>query len=204
MLLLTLAFVSANLQVAAQEGKALNNEFVMLSFGRSKHGSGDIRGFSFATEYTRYFKKKLSWSVSIGTTVHDGEDILFYEMAGQMQNGSIRYTTAGVQGLFGMGYSIIQRSRSEVKVNLNTLLRYQTSSYSGRGIYFPGATGLPFPVVQFHHWSPARTFTLGASLSGGYHYTFDKGVMLGVSGAFQTDLNGDVLSHTSFSIGKRF
>jgi hypothetical protein len=123
-----------------------------VAVGKSTHGTGDIKGVSFATEYSERFKKRLNWTVGIGGTIHDGANPLFYDFpSGHTVDASIRYTTAGGQLTGDLGYSFIRTNNHDLKFRLGALARYQSSSYyDGAGIYYPGSgAGFPFPVVAF-------------------------------------------------------
>jgi hypothetical protein len=52
---------------------------LQFSAGTNFTGSGDSFGFSFFTEYSKKFKKKLIWSASVGGTINDGSFDLFYQ-----------------------------------------------------------------------------------------------------------------------------
>jgi len=99
---------------------------IELIAGQSVHGSGDSRGLSFSVEYSKYFKKKLNCSASIGGTIHDGFFPVFYEYPTGVQNdGSIKYTTAGLQVLTHFGYNFLKSTKSELLFRLGSVLRYQ-------------------------------------------------------------------------------
>jgi hypothetical protein len=50
-----------------------------LVAGPSIHGTGDMRGINFATKYEETFKKRFSWTVGIGGTIHDGAYSLIFK-----------------------------------------------------------------------------------------------------------------------------
>lgn len=174
--------------------------------GRSTHGTGDLRGLIFISEYSKYFTKKLSWTAALGGTIHDGSLPLFFNDPGsQSIDGSIRYTTAGVQTAGYLGYSFIRTNRHEVQVRAGALLRYQSSSYYNEvSVLYPLATGLAIPVNYFVNTTPQRTFAFGGSSELLYSYTFKKEISLGVLAGLQTDTNGDTITQTALTIGKRF
>ena len=71
---------------------------IQISAGTSFNGTGDIRGFAFNTEYGENFKKKLSWHVGMGGTIHDKVEPIFYtDQSGDLIDGSVRATTADFQ-----------------------------------------------------------------------------------------------------------
>lgn len=180
---------------------------VQVSFGRSFNGTGDIRGFGFATEYNKYFKKKLSWSASFGGTIHDDFIPIIYEYpAGSQNDGSVRYTIAGFQVASHLSYNFLKPEQHELLFRLGAVLRYQSSSYyDDVAIYYPAAgTGFPIPVVVFNNTSPQRTFAVGASPQISYSYIVNKKTSLGLLAGFQFDTNGDNISQLSLTVGRRF
>lgn len=183
-----------------------NNKSIQLILGRATHGSGDIRGLIFTTEYAKYFKKRLSWIVGIGGTIHDGSLPVFFTVPnGNTVDGSVRYTTAGVQVNGQIGYSFLKTISHEMQLRLGALVRYQSSSYFDQvSILFPIITGLPYPVVVFNNTTPQRTYSIGGNLEIHYNYTITKKIMIGIIAGLQTDTNGDTISQLSLSIGRRF
>lgn len=188
----------------AQTGKQLN-EHLSLSFGMSKHGSGDLPGIMLSTEYARNFKKRLSYSIAISATIHDEEDTLFLRpYPGAVINSSIRGTTAGIQIAGYLGYDILKGLSNNLKFKAGPLLRYQSSSSSGYTILYPALTSFPTPLLYLDNYEPQRVFTIGASVQLRYDYTLTNRITFGLLAGFQMDSNGDNISQTSLSIGRRF
>ncbi|MEO6547944.1 MAG: hypothetical protein ABIN94_08080 [Ferruginibacter sp.] len=179
---------------------------IQIVVGRGTHSTGDMTGLSFATEYEHYLKKRLSWSVALGGTIHDGfEPMLFKDQSGGTIDNSIRYTTAGLQIASHLGYDFVRTTHHEVQLRAGGLLRYQSSSYFDElQIIYPIATGLPMPVNYFVNKTPQRTYAVGASCQLLYNYTFENRISIGFLGGFQIDSNGDNISQLSFTLGKRF
>lgn len=165
-----------------------------------------MRGIIFITEYTNYFNKHLSWAIALGGTIHDGSMPLFFsDQDGNSIDGSIRYTTAGVQTSSHLGYSFIRTSRHELAVKVGALLRYQSSSYYDQvGVYYPLATGFFIPVTTFENKTPQKTYAFGGSSQISYNYTISRAISFGIQAGFQTDTNGDTITQVAFTIGKRF
>lgn len=179
---------------------------IQVYAGPSFNGTGDIIGFAYDTEFGKYFKKKSSWYVGIGGSIHDREWPVFYTgQSGNEVDASVRSTTAGFQisGLYG--YSFVRNERHECLIKVGTLIRYQSSSYyDGFGVYHPAGTGLPFPVVVIFNTTPQRTLALGGNIEFVYNYTISKKVSIGVLAELQLDTNGDTISQFLFSVGRRF
>ena len=107
-----------------------SSQFIGLDIGKSKHGSGDIQGVAFNTIYSKRFRKNLSWVATFGGTLHDdSNELLFTDPDGKSIDGSIRYTTGGIQSTLGVNYSFVQTPRSELFLGINSLFRYQSTSY---------------------------------------------------------------------------
>jgi hypothetical protein len=191
--------------LSAQSNPILTNQ-LNLSFGKSKHFSGDIPGIVFTTEYSKNFKKKLSYSIGLTGTIHDREDPLFFtDFSGEEINGSIRYVVAGVQTSFHLGYHFIQTNKNRFQLRFGTLLRYQSSSLpDARTILYEPVTGLPIPLIYFEQYESQRMFMVGGSLQLRYDYTFNKKITIGILGGFQVDSNEDNIAQVSLSVGRRF
>ncbi|MFV0605523.1 MAG: hypothetical protein ACK5NK_06725 [Niabella sp.] len=183
--------------VSAQNG-------VYADIDKANHGTGDLRGISVSIGYEKFFKKKLAWFSEFGTDITDREDPLNYTLNNRDINGSLRYTTAGVQ-LNGGIAAFPLKNKNEVKISLGGIFRYQSSSlpYSHETVY-PPLLNYPYPLNGFQQEDNMRTFTLGGKLRFGYAYHFQIGFVLGVNGYIQTDTNGDSIYGYGLTIGKRF
>ena len=180
-------------------------KLLQFSAGTNFNGTGDSFGFSFFTEYSKKFKKKLTWSASVGGTINDGFNFLLYEYPqGRQNDGSLRYTIAGFQAASHIGYSLIGTKVHDFQVRLGSVIRYQSASSSIGSIYFPPVSGLPFPVTNIINYSPQRTLALGGSGQLVYNYTLKNNICLGVLAGLQFDTQGDTISQLMFTIGKRF
>lgn len=190
----------------AQNESNLPKQFLQFTAGRSTHGTGDVRGLSFNSVYSNFFKKRFSWIAEVGGSLHDGNRALFFTAPnGEFIDGSIRYTTGGIQSSLGIGYSAIKTSEHEIQVRLSSLFRYQSSSYyDDVTVLYPAATGLPFPVIIFNNKTPQRTFAFGGIGAIAYNYTIKNKMTFGLLAGIQTDTNGDTITQLLFSVGKRF
>lgn len=192
--------------IFASSQNILPEKQVQLSAGTSFNGTGDIRGFAFNTEYGQSFKRKLSWYIGIGGTIHDKTEPIFYTgQSGNSIDGSVRAATAGFQITGLLSYGMIKNEEHEFFFRIGPLLRYQSTSYwDVLAVFPPAGTGLPFPVVSFINTSPQRTFAIGGSIQIGYNYTINNKYSIGVYGCFQFDSNEDVLRNALFTLGRRF
>lgn len=179
---------------------------IELQAGRSFNGTGDIRGVGLSLEYSKTIKKKFDWTVSIGSNIHDGSfPILFEYTSGNMVDGSVRYTTAGMQAAYSLGYSFIKTGGSDLRLKIGGLLRFQsTSYYDDVTVLYPTLTGLSYPVIVFRNSNPQRTVSAGLITQFGYKVNVNKKICVGVVGSFQFDTNGDNISQLMLSLGRRF
>lgn len=189
--------------LSAQKNE-LSRYHLQVSAGRCFHGSGDLRGVIFSTNFSKYFKKRISWSTELSGTIHDGSFPLFFDYNGEQVDGSIRYTVAGVQLSGHIGYRIISKLQNELQIKMGVLCRYQSSSLTDDvSILYPPATNLQFPVVVFNNVGPLRTIAPGGSIQLHYNYTFNKKFTVGLLAGFQADTEGDNLFQTSLTAGIR-
>ncbi|HMT75896.1 MAG TPA: hypothetical protein PKA77_17615 [Chitinophagaceae bacterium] len=179
---------------------------ISLGIGRSIHGTGDMRGWSFSVKYSKKIKKNWYYLAEVGNTIHDGIDYIFYEYpVGYPVDGSIRYTTAGFQSSFSVGYHIIDTKQFLLSFSIGTLARYQSSSYYDNVvILYEPITNLPYPVILFRNRTPQKTFAVGLSPNVAFQFPISSKHFLELNGSFQFDTNGDNISQLMLSFGKRF
>lgn len=203
--ILPICFLILSLSSPAQQKNTRLPKELQLSAGRCFHGSGDIQGFIFSTGYLKHFKKRLSWSIDLAGTIHDGKSPLFFTGSnGQEIDGSVRYTVAGVQLAAHLAYSFFQRGDHEIQGKAGIVFRYQSSSLpDDYTILYPGATGFPFPVIIFNHTGPQRTFAPGAGVQMQYKFFIRPRVAIGLLAGFQADTAGDNLSQLCLTAGFR-
>ena len=202
-LLAGLVFFPFAVLLAQSETKKQPYTFI-AGFGKSKAGSGDVAGLYIKLGVQKKVKR-WNFSLSQVTTIHDGSHPIFYEFpAGHMNDGSIRFTVTGLELVPMAGYSFIRSSRHDLQFSLGAVLRYQSdgdnASYS---LYYPAATGLPFPVLVMHNWSKLRTFAVGPVGQLSYDFVLNRHWLLGGSGSFQFDSNGDNFLNYGLRVGYR-
>jgi hypothetical protein len=201
-LVLLLLFFST---VACAQEK-IHQTSVQLFFGRSLHATGDASGIEYGAIYSSDIGRRSFWFAEVGGSIHDNDWPLFYTTrSGEQIDASIRYTTAGVQAVGGMGLKVLQKNRHEINFRLGALVRYQSSSYwDAIGVYYVPSSGMDFPVVSFANTSPKRTMGFGGRLSFSYAYTFNSKLFLSANGSTQLDSNGDAITAATLGIGKKF
>ena len=191
--------------VKAQKEKPNHKYTFRLSAGKSIAGSGDIAGLYLRLGIEKKVKR-WSFSLSQTTTIHDGSHPIFYEYpAGYMQDASIRFSVTGLELTPMAGYSILSLPRHDVQFSLGAVLRYQSNGDNDYySLYYPAATGLPFPVLVMHNVVPVRTLNAGGIAQLSYDIRLCSRWTVGAAGSFQTDTNGDVFLNYGIRCGYQF
>lgn len=199
---LIICFVAGT--ASAQENDSKTS--VQLFFGRSFNGTGDVFGIEYGGVYSTRISKNRFWFIEAGGTIHDGSIPVFYtHSSGALIDGSVYYSTAGMQFVPGFALAVLKRKNHEVSVRLGAMGRYQSTSYwDFVEVIYPIATGLDFPVVRFINTSPKRTMSIGGRGSLVYTYSFTSKLIASLSASLQADSNGDLLTATSIGIGRKF
>ncbi|MBI3139888.1 MAG: hypothetical protein HYZ15_15020 [Sphingobacteriales bacterium] len=181
---------------------------IQLTGGYARHGSGDYNGISFGAEYIRYLGKRVSLNYNFRSSINNGKDkiIIADNNAGTTKDGSIRFTTAGVQAGVDGGFSFIRTARHELLTSLGVFARYQSASNGTDGyrLYYPNTTGVPAVLVEYMNRTPQQTIAVGGLFQLRYNYTIKNKISLGFSGGFQTDSNGDAILQGGITIARRF
>jgi hypothetical protein len=205
--ILSILFFLLSFNLFSQQKQSLESEqLLQVTIGSSFHGSGDMKGVMINTGYSKYIRKRIAWSFLLGATVHDKSHPLFYTAPnGENIDGSVRITAGGLQLASHLGYSVIKAKRHQFEIRAGGLVRYQSSSIiNDLSILHPGGTGFPIPVLVIRNFDPQRTFTVGASTQLFYNYRISQKISIGLLAGFQLDSFGDVVRHTSFSVGRNF
>lgn len=186
----------------------LPTKIVQLVTGYSKHGSGDMNGIVFGTDYSSYRTKKGSVNYYFRGSINNGIDRIYFNntIIGRVQNASIRYTTAGVQTGINFRHSFIRSQQHELLIGLGVFGRYQSASNGSDGysIYYPFVTGVPSILVEYDNKTAQKTYSAGTLIQMQYNYTFKRNLTIGFGPAFQIDTNGDAIVQAVFTFGKRF
>jgi hypothetical protein len=184
-----------------------NKDAIQITGGYSLHGSGDLKGIVFATEYIHFLTKRFSLNYNLRATINSGKDeyIVNNTIVGTTTDASVRYTTAGVQLGVSAGFSMIKNERHDLKFALGTFGRYQSASNGSDGysLYNPQTTGVPNFLVGYDNKTPQETIAVGAIFGFQYDFTFGNKLYIGLAPAFQTDTNGDAILQAALAIGRR-
>jgi len=201
--LLTLFLLSITAHVFSQSNPPKGR--LQLGVGYSTHGTGDMDGISFFTEYGKYTGKRLEYGLNIKSTIHwDEYNVLMSRPDGTVRDASFRYSSAGLQTGPFIGYHLLQAKHHQFMIQLGAFGRFQHATYpSMYNFYFDYTTNPPRPVFEFWNDEKQNTFTGGYSVDFSYDFITSKKLMLGVKVGMQNDTNGDVITQVCFTIGKK-
>lgn len=94
--------------VAAQS-KMLQKRSLQIDIGAGRYGTGDMDGYSINSEFRKYVRNRLSFTIGLGATIHHGffpyGDV---DVNGRIKDVSIRYVAGGLQLTSKMGYSFLR------------------------------------------------------------------------------------------------
>lgn len=199
--------VSAVLSSTLTWGQKQKDALQIVS-GYSVHGSGDMLGIVFGTEYVKFISRRFSLNYNMRATINSGRDEINVNntSTGTRTDASVRFTTAGVQLGVNAGVSMVRSARHDFKISIGPFARYQSASNGsdGYGIYSPQVTRVPTILIGYDNRTPQETVTVGGILQFQYDYTFGNKVYVGIIPAFQTDTNGDAIPQVALAIGRRF
>lgn len=182
----------------AQDQVELPRNSLRVFLGPSFHGTDNVLGLAFSTEFSHTVNKKLNYTVFAGATIHDGKaDVIFWNSNSQVVDGTVNFTTAGFQTGVALGYSFYRNTQHHIQGSLGALVRYQTTSN-------PDIVGLyitfPYTDIEF----PARSIVFGGVAAISYDYSFNNNIFIGAKAWLQYDSNDDALNIFSFVVGQRF
>jgi hypothetical protein len=199
--ILLLSFLFISLHSFSQK-----SQYLQVGGGHSKHGTGDLRGIAFYTEYGKAWGKRTDWAINVMTTIHGGAfKVIITDQDGTRSDHSFRYNTSGLQVGPKLGYSIIHTKRHQFKVQGGGFFRYQNSTLPDMySFHLEMGSGIPQPQFEFRHLEKQDLFTVGYSLDLSYQFITAKNLMIGVKGGAQNDSNGDMIVHYGVMVGKRF
>ncbi len=150
------------------DAQQLSNKAVQVVGGYSKHGSGDMNGIVFGTEYLNYLTKRFSMNYNIRATINDAKDaiIMTNTITGSSTDAS-RFTTANVQVGVNGGWSFIRNRKHDFKISLGAFGRYQSASNGSDGysINTPQITGQPTVFIGYDNRTHRRLLHLVDSFS---------------------------------------
>jgi len=199
-LIISILLCFSSWSIAAQDGFHLE-----LNVLRTKHGTGDMLGMSYNTNFVKRFKKNLSYVISVGGSTHQWKRELFFTVNGRENDGSILNVTSGFQVGFGLDYKFINSKNHKFGIRGLAFCRYQSTSLPDAfSILYPIITGVDFPVIYFEQTSPSQTFAVGLDLSLVYNIRIYKSFSLNLIGDFQFDTNGDNIIGYGTGIVKSF
>lgn len=189
----------------AQKNKLFNAQ-VQLGGGYSKHGSGDMKGIAFFTEYSKPIGKRTEWTINIMTTINgDRFKVIVNNPDGTQNDQSFRYNSSGLQAGPKFGYSLLQARHHQIKIQAGTFARYQNSTSPDMySFYINQSSGMPQPSFEFFHNEKQNTISAGYSVDLSYNFITSKKLMIGFKAGFQNDTQGDAIPQLCVAVGRRF
>ncbi len=163
-------------------------------------------GFSYGIGYEQNFGKNWLWSLSFDSSLNDSEDLpfLFEDPRGNIINSTLHDVTAGFQ-LTTCGYRFINKTKYRLALHPGFFLRYQATSLNDSlEILFPGLTGFPIPIRIIENYNDNSTWAVGGVMRFQYDYLIKTKYLLGLQLAWQTDTNGNAISHLALRFGMTF
>lgn len=201
-----LSFLVASAKVSFAQVN--NTDDVQLMLGYSKHGSGDMKGIVFSSEYWKNLSRKFSLGVMLRATINSDKHTIIFtnSTAGTVTDASIRFTTAGVQLGPAINLNLINTIKNTFALGLGVFGRYQSASHGSDGysILYPPNTNYPGALIEYNNSTPQHTLALGGLLQLQYKYSFNNKLYIGAVVAFQTDTNGDAIPQVGLVIGRKF
>jgi hypothetical protein len=188
-------------------GQTTRRATLSLAGGYSKHGSGDFKGLFVDVGFYRQFGRKFRLGFDLATTIHTGRDAILINdnvFNNRTIDGSVRFTTAGIQFGAGGEWRIIRNRHYEVALGISSILRYQSASNGddGYNIYLPSQTGQPTVLVGFDNKTPQQTISLGFAPNTAVYFISRKGSRLGPVISLQLDSHDDVIFNAGLKYTK--
>ena len=192
-----LAFQSLEAQIAAKHS-------LTFGLGYSSHGTGDMKGISFFSEYCKLLGKRTDWSLNATSTIHGGAaKVILIHPDGTSSDASFRYNHGGLQIGPKAGYRILQAGHHQVKIQAGAFARYQNSSLPDVYSYHIDQNSETVNF-DFLHEEKQNTFSCGYSVDLSYNFITSKKLILGFKAGFQNDTRGDVITHLTLLAGRSF
>ncbi|MEP7231774.1 MAG: hypothetical protein ABI691_16040 [Ginsengibacter sp.] len=181
-----------------------NSNSLLISAGKSWHGTGDLNGIIAEVAYAHKFKKRLELSAGFTTTINYGKDRGFN---GFMANASpderlLRFTAAGIQLTPVLNFAILYTPAFQIKIGAGPIARFQSSSFPQVYGYYQDTAYFPLPFYTFYDNGKQNTFTAGYTVGATINVCLSKNYETGLKTFFQNDTNGDVITSISLIIGK--
>lgn len=197
-----------NSPIRREQDGITGRESVRLLLGFSKHGSGDMKGVVFGTEYARSMSDKFSLGLLLAGSINSDRHAIMVEnqVSGQKIDASVRFTTAGVQLGPLARWHIVRSARHDLSLGLGVFGRYQSASNGSDGyaVYMPQTTGAPTVLIGYQNRTPQHTVAFGGLLQVGYSFALGRAFTFGVFAGFQTDTNGDALPQAGLVLGRKW
>ncbi|MFV9482273.1 hypothetical protein ACNI3T_00470 [Christiangramia sp. ASW11-125] len=181
------------------------NNTISAEFGGSRHGSGDIRGFTYAFRYNKILNKRFDLTISFEGNLNDGEGFPFTwedPNTGRIYDSTPHNVVAGFQLNGGIAFNIINSKKHKFGLNPSVFGRYQATSLFDMIVTdYPALTGFPVPIRYYYRENPGNTLAVGGSVRLYYNYRISDKYFIGLNPGLQFDTNGDTILFANLSIG---
>lgn len=186
---------------------SLKKSTVLLHAGPSFHGTGDIWGFRYGISLERSWGTHWIWGFSFDGGINDREErpFIFEDPSGNIINSTKHDVISGFQFTPSIGFRFINKKHHRLAVHPGLIIRYQASSLNDvETTLFPIITGVPFPIRIIENNGNNRTWAVGGVLRLQYDYLIQEKYLLGLQTGWQTDTNGDAITHATLRFGYSF
>ena len=182
-----------------------NSDALLLSGGKSWHGTGDFDGVIAGVDYVYTFHKRLDLSTGLVTTIHWGRDRDFnsYSTNTSRQDRQLRFTVAGLQLAPVLNFTLLYTSVIQLKIGAGPMLRFQSSAYPDIYASYQDPSVFPEPFYTLDYREKQNIITAGYTVNAIVTAHVSPKFLTGLKASFQNDTNGDVITSISLLIGKR-
>lgn len=164
---------------------------LIVGGGLSKHGTGDLPGYSFFNQVDIQLNKHFFLSPGIQFTNHSQTDILSNEFR-------INYVTAGINIFTSINYLILNKSHHRISLGAGPLVRFENSSVPREVGINLGSSG---EQVLFLKYDKLRSTSVGYHVTPAYYYQCCNKISLGAKFIFQNDTKGDAIISSAIFLG---
>ncbi len=190
---------------------AQTKDALQFTFGRSTHGTGDLKGYALDLSLDHSISRRFDWTNGLTTTVHYGTDkggtFTIYPpneppiVTSPNPKNYLRYNTTGVQMTSVLNFNVLAFPRHKLRIGVGPIFRFESSSYPRNWSYEVNSSD-GIPRYAFNYEVPVNQFNVGYTFGLSYFVAITKKYQLGIKAFFQDDTDGAVIGQFGFSIGR--
>ena len=151
--------------------------------GISKHGTGDLSGYTFLNQVDIKFEK---FFLSPGIQFTNNSKT--YILSSGLQ---LNFVTEGVNVFTNINYLILNKTRHRIAIGAGLVLRFVSSSYS---LEFGTNLNVNNEQELLLKNDKLRSVSVGYNVTPSYYYQINTRLFLGAKFIFQNDTKGDAIS----------